>query len=153
MAVDKRVRRESRTLLTLCLNRFDVRTLWRSSFKNGQGRAQAQQQVVPVALLAMRPAHPSTDGLNDDVEPHNPKPAEGVARTPALQACTQIDAQPAFAKATDPAPFLDTGPVPGYAEGGCQSAAPSRPGVLAPCESVQISLQSLRHEWWKPCTE
>ena len=34
MAVDKRVRSELRTQLTLCLNRFDVRTLRRSPFKN-----------------------------------------------------------------------------------------------------------------------
>ena len=33
MAVDKRVRKELRTQLTLCLN-FDVRTLWRSPFRN-----------------------------------------------------------------------------------------------------------------------
>ena len=33
MAVDKRVRKELKTQLTLCLN-FDVRTLWRSPFRN-----------------------------------------------------------------------------------------------------------------------
>ena len=33
MARDKRVRKELRIQLTLCLN-FDVRTLWRSPFRN-----------------------------------------------------------------------------------------------------------------------
>lgn len=34
MAKGKRVRKELRTQLTLCLNLFDVRTLWRSPFRN-----------------------------------------------------------------------------------------------------------------------
>ena len=34
MAEGKRVRKELRTQLTLCLNLFDVRTLWRSPFRN-----------------------------------------------------------------------------------------------------------------------
>eukprot|EP00965_Chrysotila_dentata_P175129 5780700-Pleurochrysis_carterae.AAC.2 len=67
----------------------------------------------------MRPLHPSTDGPDGDVEPHNPQPVEGVAHTPAPQACRQAGAQPVFAKATGPAHALDTEPVLGYAEDGC----------------------------------